>query len=79
MANDKAIFQDEQGRSWLVEVEFGQPVPTERGIYGVRFTCPEAPEEPVRAGYLFLEAVVTGDEAALREALADSQPARAIG
>ena len=78
MASDRAIFQDEQGRGWLVEIEFGQPVPTERGIYAARFTCPEAPEEPVRVGYLFIQAVETGDEEALREALAESEPARAI-
>jgi hypothetical protein len=78
MANDRAIFQDEQGRGWLVEVEFGHPVPAERGIFAARFTCPEAPEEPVRVGYLFIQAVETGDEEALREALADSEPARAI-
>ncbi|HET8654341.1 MAG TPA: hypothetical protein VFL93_02320 [Longimicrobiaceae bacterium] len=79
MPTDKAIFQDEQGRGWLAEIEFGHPVPTELGIYAARFTCPEAPEEPVRLGYLYLETVERGDEAALREALAEAEPARAIG
>jgi hypothetical protein len=79
MARDRAIFQDEQGRGWLAELEFGHPAPMERGICAARFTCPEAPEEPVRVGYLFIDAVETGDEEALREALAESEPARAIG
>ena len=79
MPNDRAIFQDEQGRGWLVEVQYGYPVPAELGIHAARFTCPEAPDEPVRIGFLLLHAVESGDEAALREALAESEPARAIG
>lgn len=79
MPNDRAIFQDEQGRGWLVEIQYGHPAPTELGIYAARFTCPEAPEEPVRAGFLLLAAVESGDERALREALAESEPARAVG
>lgn len=78
MIRDRAIFQDEQGRGWLAEIEYGHPSPTERGIYAARFTCPEAPEEPVRVGYLFMESMETGDIEALREALSDSEPARAI-
>jgi hypothetical protein len=78
MPKDRAIFQDEKGRAWLAELEYGHPVPTERGIYAARFTCPEAPEEPVRVGYLFLQTVEAGDEEALREALEESEPARAI-
>ena len=76
---DRAIFQDEQGRGWLVEVQYGHPAPTERGIYAVRFQCPEDPEEPVRVGYLYISAIEADDEPALREALAESEPARAIG
>ena len=79
MSRDRAIFQDWQGRGWLVEVQYGHPAPTERGIFAARFTCPEAPDEPVRVGYLFIDAVERGDEAALREALAESEPAEAIG
>lgn len=79
MARDRAIFQDEQGRGWLVEVQFGHPAPMERGICAARFTCPESPDEPVRVGYLFIDAVATGDEEALREALDDAEPASAIG
>ena len=41
MPNDRAIFQDEQGRGWLVEIQYGHPAPTELGIYAARFTCPE--------------------------------------
>jgi len=44
IVKDKAIFQDEQGRGWLVEVQYGHPAPTERGIYAARFRCPDAPE-----------------------------------
>jgi hypothetical protein len=79
MSNDRAIFQDEQGRGWLVEVQYGHPAPTELGIYAARFVCPEAPEEPVRVGFLYLQAVEDGDEMMLREALAEAEPAREIG
>ena len=79
MTKDRAIFQDPRGRSWLVEVLYGHPAPTERGIYAARFVCPEAPEEPVRVGFLLIDALESGDEAALREALAESEPAEAIG
>ncbi len=79
MAKDRAIFQDEQGRGWLVEVMYGHPAPTERGIYAARFQCPEDPDEPVRVGYLFIDAVEHDDEDELREALAESEPATAIG
>lgn len=79
MPRDKAIFQDERGRGWLVEVLYGHPSPTERGIYAARFTCPEEPEEPVRVGYLLIGWVEDADEVALREALAESEPAQAIG
>lgn len=79
MPIDKAIFQDEQGRGWLVEIQYGHPAPTERGIYAARFHCPEDPEEPVRLGFLFLSAVEAGDQEALREALAESDPADPIG
>lgn len=79
MTRDRAIFQDERGRSWLAEVLYGHPAPTERGIYGVRFRCPEDPAEPVRVGYAELEAVASGDEELLREALDEAEPAREIG
>ena len=79
MPNDRAIFTDERGRGWLVEVQYGHPSPTELGIYAARFQCPEAPEEPVRVGFLYIQAVERGDEAALRQALAESEPARAVG
>ena len=35
--------------------------------------------EPVRVGYLYQMALEVGDEAALREALEESEPARSIG
>ena len=79
MPKDRAIFQDEQGRGWLVEVLHGHPAPTERGIYAARFRCPEDAAEPVRVGYLFVQAVERDDEAELREALAESDPATEIG
>ncbi len=76
---DRAIFQDERGRGWLVEVQYGHPSPTELGIYAARFLCPEDPAEPVRVGFLYIDAVAADDEAALREALAESEPATEIG
>lgn len=79
MAKDRAIFPDAQGRSWLVEVLYGHPAPTERGIYAARFTCPEAPEESVRLGYVEMDAVSDDDEELLQEALELSEPATAIG
>jgi len=77
--SDRAIFQDEQGRGWLVEVQYGHPAPTELGIYAARFMCPEDPDEAVRVGFLYLEAVESGDQNRLREALAEAEPARSIG
>jgi hypothetical protein len=79
MADDRAIFQDERGRGWLVEVLHGHPVPAERGICAARFSCPEDPGEPVRLGYLFLDDIARGDEEALVEALEESRPGQAIG
>lgn len=79
MPADRAIFQDGHGRGWLVEIQFGHPAPTERGVYAARFLCPEDPTEPVRLGYLYLAALEAGDEVALREALAESEPARSVG
>ena len=79
LVKDKAIFQDEQGRGWLVEIQYGHPAPTERGIYAARFRCPEAPDEPVRVGFVEIDAVAHDDEELLREALAMSDPATEIG
>lgn len=76
---DRAIFQDLEGRGWLVEVEYGRPAPTELGIFAARFTCPEAPEDPVRIGFVELAWVEGSNEAELRVALANADPARAIG
>ncbi|MDB4950336.1 MAG: hypothetical protein JWM27_2985 [Gemmatimonadetes bacterium] len=76
--NDRAIFQDERGRGWLVEVQYGHPAPTELGIYAARFRCPEDEAEPVRVGFLRIDTLRSGDEAALREALAEADPARAV-
>jgi hypothetical protein len=78
MAADRAIFQDEQGRGWLVEIQYGHPAPAERGIYAARFLCPEDPSEPVRLGYVYQTMLEKGDEGALREALEESEPARAV-
>lgn len=79
MPNGKAIFQDERGRGWLAEIQYGHPAPTELGIYAARFHCPEDPDEPVRIGFLLLDAVEMGDQEGLREALAESDPAQAVG
>lgn len=79
MPADRAIFQDEQGRGWLVEIQYGHPAPTERGIFAARFICPEDPLEPVRLGYLYQAVLEAGDEDALREALTEAEPARSVG
>lgn len=79
MPDDRAIFQDEAGRAWLVEVLYGHPAPAERGIQAARFRCPEAPDEPVRVGFVMNAWVAEGDEALLREALAEADPADEIG
>lgn len=79
MTKDKAIFQDTRGRSWLVEVMYGHPSPTELGIYAARFQCPEDEAEPVRVGFVELDAVANDDAELLQEALDRSDPAEAIG
>lgn len=79
MSRDKAIFQDERERGWLVEIQYGHPAPAELGIYAATFTCPEDESEPVRLGYVEIGWVEAGDEGALRMALSESEPARAIG
>ena len=79
MPTDRAIFQDELGRGWLVEIEYGHPAPAERGIFAVRFVCPEDPREPVRVGFVERRWLDDGDEVALRLALAESDPATEIG
>lgn len=77
--NDRAIFQDEAGRGWLVEIMYGHPAPVERGIMAARFVCPEAPEEPVRIGYVMAAWIAELDEELLREALEEAEPGEAIG
>ncbi|HEX8395200.1 MAG TPA: hypothetical protein VF665_22825 [Longimicrobium sp.] len=79
MPKDRAIFQDVQERSWLAEIQYGHPSPTELGIYAARFQCPEDPAEPVRVGFIQIDAIEQDDEEALRDALAESDPASAIG
>ncbi|HEX8903580.1 MAG TPA: hypothetical protein VF771_01920 [Longimicrobiaceae bacterium] len=76
---DKAIFQDGRGRSWLVEILYGHPAPTERGIYAARFRCSEDEAEPVRVGFVEMEAIANDDAELLNEALEMSDPAAAIG
>lgn len=79
MMKDRAIFQDEAGRAWLVEIMFGHPAPTERGIFAARFQCPEDPDEPVRVGYVQADWLAVTEEEALRYALAEAEPAHEIG
>lgn len=62
-----------------MEILYGHPAPTERGIFAARFLCPEDPSEPVRVGYIFQAMLDPPHEEALREALAEAEPARAIG
>jgi hypothetical protein len=61
-----------------VQVQYGHPAPTELGIYAARFECPEDPAEPARVGFLRMDAVQSGDQAMLRDALAEADPAVAI-
>jgi hypothetical protein len=79
MTHDRAIFQDGQGRGWLVEIQYGHPAPAELGIYAARFICPEDAAEGVRVGFVRIDWVRAGDEAALRVALSESDPAQPIG
>lgn len=79
MAQDRAIFSDEHGRGWLVQIQYGHPTPTELGIYAARFECPEEPNEPVRIGFVQIRDVESGDQAALRESLEEADPATEIG
>jgi hypothetical protein len=79
MTKDRAIFQDDRGRGWLAEIQFGHPSPSELGIYAVRFRCPEDESEPVRVGFIEIDAVARDDEELLREALAEADPASEIG
>ena len=76
---DRAIFQDERGRGWLVEIQYGHPAPAELGIFAARFVCPEDSAEPVRVGFVERWWVENGVEWALRQALAEADPGRAIG
>ncbi|MDQ3389624.1 MAG: hypothetical protein M3483_08985 [Gemmatimonadota bacterium] len=77
--NDRAIFQDARGRDWLVEILYGHPAPAELGIFAARFRCPEDPAESVRVGFLLRDVVAAGDAEALRQALAEADPATEIG
>lgn len=79
MTRDRAIFQDEDGRGWLVEIQYGHPAPTELGIYAARFVCPEAPDEPTRVGFVEIAWVEAGSEYDLRMALREADPAKEIG
>jgi len=79
MTEDRAIFQDELGRGWLVEIQYGHPAPTELGIYAARFVCPEDPAEPVRVGFVEIDWIRSGDERVLRRALGEANRAKAIG
>ena len=79
MNRDRAIFQDERGRGWLVEIQYGHPAPAELGIFAARFLCPEDPTEAVRLGFVQMDWVASSDEAALRMALAEADPAAPIG
>ena len=76
---DRAIFQDERGRGWLVEIQYGHPAPAELGIFAARFVCPEDANEPVRVGFVERWWVEESEEGALRQALAEADPAQAIG
>lgn len=76
---DKAIFQDEFGRGWLVEIQYGHPAPAELGIYAARFMCPEDETEPTRVGFVQIDWLDPCDEYTLRRALEESEPARPVG
>ena len=77
--SDRAIFQDERGRGWLVEIQYGHPAPTELGIFAARFVCPEDENEPVRVGFIERSWIEEDNEWELRAALSEADPAREIG
>jgi hypothetical protein len=79
MTRNAATFADAQGREWTVMIQWGHPVPAERGIVAVRFECLDDAAEPARLGYAMQAAIESLDEEELREALYDSEPAREIG
>lgn len=79
MSRNAATFADAQGREWTVIVQWGHPVPAERGIVAVRFVCVDDAAEPARVGYAMQDAIEQVDEESLQEALYDSEPAREIG
>jgi hypothetical protein len=76
---ENALFTDEQGRRWEVQVLWAHPALPERGILGARYTCLDDPAEPVRIGYIQEWALAEDDEYLLREMLAEAEPGTPIG
>jgi hypothetical protein len=79
MVRNAATFADDDGREWTVLIQWGHPVPAERGIVAVRFECLDDDAEPPRVGYAMQAAIEQIDDDALREALYESEPAHEIG
>lgn len=78
MTEETAKFSDVEGREWTATIQWGHPAPGELGIVAVRFECAD-PAEDARVGFAFERAIAERDEDELREALAESEPAREIG
>jgi hypothetical protein len=78
MTEEMAKFGDDEGREWTATIQWGHPAPGELGIVAVRFECADPAEAP-RVGFALQRAIAEADQEELREALANSEPARAIG
>lgn len=78
MAEETAKFIDAEGREWRAIIQWGHPAPGELGIVAVRFECADPAEGP-RVGFALQSAITDADQEELREALAESEPAREIG
>lgn len=76
---ENAIFADERGRRWEVQVLWAHPALPERGIYGARYTCLDDPTEPVRVGYIQEWALTEHDEPLMCEMLGEAEPGTPIG
>jgi hypothetical protein len=71
-------FSDEEGRGWTARILWGHPVPGELGIVALRFE-PADGSGRARLGFLERERFAAAELEALREALAEADPADAIG
>jgi hypothetical protein len=76
---ENALFPDEQGRRWEVQVLWAHPALPERGIFGARYICLDDPAEPVRVGHIQEWALEGDDHDLMRDMLAEAEPGTAVG